>query len=106
MNDPTYVEASRALAGRVIADKKSPRDRVREAFRLAAARAPDSKETAVLLDLQRRKLADYKRDPEAARKLIAVGESKPPAQMEPAELASWTVVASVIFNLDETISKE
>ena len=46
------------------------------------------------------------RDVEAARKLIAVGETKPDATLNPSELAAWTTVASTMLNLDETITRE
>ena len=54
----------------------------------------------------RRKVGDYRKNPQAARQLIAVGESKPAANIEAGELAAWTTVAGVILNLDETITKE
>ena len=59
----------------------------------------------VLLELAQRRLEHYKKQPELAAKLIAIGASKP-ANVEAAELAAWTTVASTIFNLDETITKE
>jgi len=53
----------------------------------------------------RRYLATYRADEEAARKLLAVGESEPPATMDSAELAAWTMVGNLLLNLDETITK-
>ena len=50
-------------------------------------------------------LAEYTRDAEAAKKLIAVGELKPDAKLNPSELAAWTMVANLILNLDEVITK-
>jgi mono/diheme cytochrome c family protein len=107
MNDPTYVEAARALAQRMIAEAgRDPVKRVRFAFRLATARTPAPEEEQVLLDIARQKLADYRRDPEAASKLLQVGESPVDRRLNKSELAAWTTVASVILNLDETITKE
>jgi hypothetical protein len=48
----------------------------------------------------------YKADPEAAKKLIAQGDLKNDPKLDPAELAAYTMTASVILNLDETITKE
>jgi hypothetical protein len=59
-----------------------------------------------LSELAGRQLAEYRRDPAAAKKLLEVGESPVDAKLDPSELAAWTTVASTILNLDETITKE
>ena len=106
LNDPTYVEASRALAQRAILEAgRDPQARLRWIFREATARRPSQAEMHVLLDLAQRRIDHYKKDPEQAAKLIAIGASKP-ANLEATELAAWTMVASTILNLDETITKE
>jgi hypothetical protein len=107
LNDPTYIEASRALASRMIREGGSdPARRITYAFELATARPPAANELEILRSLEEKELAEYRRDPASARKLIAVGESKAPANIDPAEMAAWTTVASAILNLDETITKE
>jgi hypothetical protein len=107
MNDPTYVEAARALAQRMMAEGGSDaRRRIAYGFRLATGRRPDSGEVKVLLDLARTEGAEYRGDAEAARKLLTVGETAADARTSQTELAAWTTVASVILNLDETITKE
>ena len=107
MNDPTYVEASRALAQRMILEAgRDPAARINFAFRLATARKPSAKERQVLRDLAEREFSGYQRNQDAARKLLRVGEAKFDAKLEPAEVAAWTTVASVILNLDETVTKE
>src|SRR5262249_10385541 len=105
MNDPTYVEASRKLAERLLTAAKSTEERIALGFRLATARPPSVKETAVLRKVYEKQLDVYERDEQAALKLLAVGESRRDEQLRPAELAAWTVVASVILNLDEAITK-
>ena len=50
-------------------------------------------------------LKHYQSDQKAATELIAVGESKPDATLNPQELAAWTMVANLILNLDEVLSK-
>ena len=47
----------------------------------------------------------YDRDAEAAKKLAAVGETKPDATLNAGELAAWTMVANLVLNLDEVVSK-
>jgi len=107
MNDPTFVEAARTLAQRMIAEAGTDANRrIAFAFRLATARNPNAEETRVLRDLERAQLAEYQAHPDEAEKLLHVGESKADAKDKPAELAAWTMVASAILNLDETITKE
>ena len=47
----------------------------------------------------------YRRDGAAALKLLAVGESPRNERLDPGELAAWTMIANVILNLDETVTK-
>ncbi|MBI3684071.1 MAG: DUF1553 domain-containing protein [Acidobacteria bacterium] len=107
MNDPTYVEAARTLAEKVLAGSRpSSSARITMAYQLAAARSPAPSEVKLLAQLAEKQRAIYRRDPDSARKLIAVGESKPAANLDPVELAAWTTVASAVLNLDEVITKE
>ena len=107
LNDPTYVEAARALAQRAIKEAgKSPARRIDFAFRLATGRTPEARERQVLIQYARQELGDYRRDKSAALKLLGVGESKYDTKLDASELAAWTTVASAILNLDETITKE
>ncbi|HEX3656451.1 MAG TPA: DUF1553 domain-containing protein [Pirellulales bacterium] len=106
MNDPTYVEASRKLAERIVREGgSSPVDRVAYAFRLTTARRPTSEEAAVLIKVFEHQLIKFRRTPTLADKLLSVGESKPDATLDRAELAAWSVVASMLLNLDETVTK-
>jgi Protein of unknown function (DUF1553) len=107
MNDPTYVEAARALAERALVeggpDEKS---RLSYAFRLATARPPAGKELDVLRKLLRERRVAFRADPKAAAKLVEVGESPRNQKLDIVEVAAWTTVGSVILNLDETITKQ
>ncbi len=107
LNDPTFVEASRALAQRMILEGgETPEGRIARGFRLAVARAPSAEETKVLLGIVAPQLEIYRKDPEKAKQFLAVGEFKPDAKLDPAELAAWSVAGSVILNLDETVTRE
>ncbi len=104
LNDPTYVEAARALAGRVIhAGGGSEQERLTFAFRQVLGRSPSAEEEAVLLPLYQKHLAEYATDEAAAVLLLRVGELPPAADVNNAELAAWTSVTRVILNLHETI---
>jgi len=105
LNDPTYMEASRKFAERVLGQATDDTTRLGRAFELAVSRAPDPEDTAVLLQLLRSARKKFTADGPAAEKLLAIGHSPRNASIPAAELAAWTTVASVILNLDETISK-
>ena len=107
LNDPTYVEAARALAERTLRHGgKSDRARIDFAFKLATARTPDLEERAVLLNSLREFRSAYHRDQKGANKLLSVGETKADANLPRGELAAWTTLASMVLNLDETITKQ
>ena len=106
MNDPTYVEAARKLAERMMKEGGvAPAERVAIAFRLATARMPSESETRALVQLFEKQRARFAAAPEQASVLLAVGESSRNDKLDPAELAAWTSVASTILNLDETVTK-
>jgi mono/diheme cytochrome c family protein len=96
LNDPQYVECAKALARRVLREKKTTDERLTYLFRLATCRVPDAAEKAelamALVDL----MTEYQRDPAAAKKLV--GEEKP-------DEAAWAMLASTVLNLDEVINK-
>ena len=50
-------------------------------------------------------LAHYTKRPDAAKELIDVGETRPDPQLNPSELAAWTMIGNVILNLDEVMTK-
>ena len=105
LNDPTFVEAARKLAGRMLAADTDDRQRIAYAFRLATARRPTAVETDLLVRLYQDQLARFRADENGARRLLAVGESALGPINDPVDLAAWTMVASAILNLDETITK-
>jgi mono/diheme cytochrome c family protein len=107
LNDPTYVEASRALAERTLLEGGTDdANRVTYAFQRVLARRPSANEIDVLrsfLDVRRK---GFRQDRQSALKLVAVGESPRNARLDVGELAAWTTVASVILKLDVAITKQ
>ncbi len=106
LNDPTYVEAARALASRIVKDGGSETpQRLEFAFHQVLSRSPRAEELKVLVPLYEKHLKEYQADAGAAEKLLVVGESKIPEGMDKAELAAWTSIARVLLNLHETITR-
>jgi len=106
MNDIQHVEAARNFAQRILkeggADDKT---RVRWAWRTVTARLPDDAELAIVLDSLSTHKTRYQTDEAAAKLLTHYGESKPDETLSTSELASWTMVANLLFNLDEVVTK-
>jgi len=106
MNDVTYVEAARVLAQRMMElPNKTPADRIEYAFRLATARKPGEKELAVLQMTYQLQLERLQQDRQAALDLVSIGESDRDESLDVIEHAAWTTLASMILNLNETITK-
>jgi len=106
LNDPSYVEASRALALRVLTECRGPEaERLDWAWRQVLQREPVAAEREVLRDLWSGHLAEYRRDPAAADALLGVGLAPVPAGIDRAELAAWTHIARVLLNLHETMTR-
>jgi len=107
MNDVTYVEAARVLAERLVSGGgATPEERITLAFRFATARRPKPGELKVLADDFHHQLAEYRQDRSEALKLVSMGEFPRNEKLDPAELAAYTALASLILNLDETVTKE
>jgi hypothetical protein len=105
LNDPQFVEAARALAQRMLGVGGEVSSRIEHGFELAVARKPSQDETSILADVFTKQLDEYRAKPDEAKKYLSVGESEFYSALDPCELAAWTSVASMILNLDETISK-
>jgi hypothetical protein len=110
LNEPIFMQCAQALALRTLENGGSTdAERVRHAFRRCLSRPPTDAESTELLALlakQKRRLADGWLN---AWDLSAPDPDHPPALPSgatPTQLAAWTVVARVLLNLDETITKE
>jgi hypothetical protein len=105
LNDPTYVEAARIFAERIISAHATDLDRLDLAFRLALARPPAKEETIILQKLLEQERSVYAKNEKDALAFLKTGEKPADATLDPAELAAWTSIARVILNLHETITR-
>ena len=84
---------------------KTTIERISWAWNQALGHRPDAQELAVLRNLYRQDLAEYKADAKAADQLLTVGLYRAPKEIDRAELAAWTSVARAILNLNETVTR-
>jgi hypothetical protein len=103
MNDVQHFEAARAFAARMIEHDSTAYGRVIFAFRSVLSREPSPEEAAAVIEFLQRQEARYAAAPDDAKKAVTFGESAPPADIDTAELAAWTLVANLILNMDEAI---
>jgi hypothetical protein len=107
LNDPTYVEASRRLAQRMMLEGgASVESRLGHGFRLVTARLPRPAEMKILKASLERTLGDFQADLAGAGAFLKVGEAATDGSLNVAELAAYATVASTMLNLDEAVTKE
>ena len=105
LNDPQFVEAARQLAAKALRSSTNFDACLNQITEPLLARDLSAKERPVLRKMHESALKTYQADAAAAKSLLAVGESKNDEHLPVPELAAWTLVASEIMNLDESLTK-
>jgi Protein of unknown function (DUF1553) len=106
LNDPVFFDAARGLARRILIEAPSdPLEGIRYGFRLCTARQPSTEESDRLLRLFEEELGHFQRNPKAADELAAGGGVARPDGCDTTRFAAWTVLANVLLNLNETLTK-
>ncbi len=106
MNDVQHFEAARAFAERIILEGgKSPDERIAFAYETVLSRKPDAEELKIVREEYEKHASRYEKDVAAANDVIDVGDSEPNNDLNPTVVASWTLVANMILNLDETVTR-
>ncbi len=106
LNDPTYVEAARQLAARIIAEGgPTAEGRIALAFRKSLSRGPTPEEQSLLLELLSAATTRFTKEPAAADQLLKVGNTPQLKDVPAPELAAWTTLCSLLLNLDEAMTR-
>lgn len=106
MNDVQFIESARRFAERVyVAGGSNANERLQYAFRSVVARRPSNNEMTFLKNLLLDYRSQFAADPEAAVKLLSVGESPRNEQLNAGEIAAWTMVTHLLLNLSETVTR-
>ena len=104
LNDPTYIEAARAFAGRILHEGGSDTpSRLKWAYQQVLSRDPHPAEIVLFEGVLQKHAERFQSDPAAAKQLLTVGQTPTDANAE--ELAAWTSVARILLNLHETITR-
>lgn len=106
LNDPVYIEAAQALARATVTEGGATlEERATYAFRSTLVRPPKPAELQRILSLYHSELTYYRENSEDAKLLATEGLGEAPSELDIHELAAWTVVANVLMNLDEALTK-
>ena len=106
LNDPSYVEAAKSLAVRILGSEAADDSaRMDFAYQLAFSRTASRAERDVLLALLERQRGRFRASAEEARELLAVGMRPVPPSLAQAEVAAWTAVSRALLNKHEFVMK-
>lgn len=105
LNDPQFVEAARVLARRVLRSAPDSDDRIEQLAEITLSRPLDNKERSIVEQSRKMFEKRFRESPQDATELLSVGEAPADAELDPSELATWTMVASQFLNLDEFLTK-
>lgn len=106
LNDPSFVEAARVFAARILIEGGvKDEDRIGYAMKWATSRAAEAREIALLNDLLVKHRNHFKANPVEAAKVLTTGLTPAPKDVDVVELAAWTSIARTILNLNETITR-
>ena len=106
LNDVHFVEASRMFAQRIMKEGgDSFERRISMAYLLALSRKPTGEELAICKEVFDKQMASFSQDAAMATKYLAQGAAGYDKELDPAELASYTVITNMILNLDETLTR-
>lgn len=107
LNEITFVEAARKLGERMILEGgPDSENRLKLGFRLVLGRDPHPRELSILKQGLEKDRSEFARDPKRAESLIAMGDAKSKGGIPPAELATYTLAANILLNLDECVTRE
>ena len=106
LNDPSFVEAARGLAGRVLAEGGNTiEERITFLYGLCLSRPPRAEEVAVLSRLLTQAEEQFSADAEKTNQFLKIGQTSLPNGTNAVQLASWTSAARVVLNLHEAITR-
>ena len=106
LNDPQLLEAARVLGSKLVEDQTLPvEEKITLAFRKIISRQPEGHEIEILLKGYHEEHDRFSANPEEAKKFLHVGAYPQNEKLDPLECAAMMHVVSMIYNLDEAISK-
>ena len=104
LNETQRVEMARKLAERLIKSSPDDKSRLNHLYQILACRPSLLRERKACLDLLATMKKRYASSPEEANALLSTGEAPINSELNPAELAAWTQVATTVLATDVALS--
>ena len=105
LNDPQFVEAARVFAQRLLKSQEEDSERIQAAYELVLSRPASQPEQEILLEVLQQQRTRLREHTKEAADYLSVGESDRDETLNLIEHAAWTVVAQIILNLDEALTR-
>ena len=106
LNDPSQIEAARALAMRILKLQLSNlKDQFNALGKQVLSRSFNNQEQILLAKLLREHIEEFESNPSEADKLVSIGLTPVTSEIQKVELAAWISVARAVLNLHETITR-
>lgn len=106
LNDPTWVEAARVLAERVLKANGDASEAIRSAFKRVLAREPKADEMKILQQAFEKQMKHFKNDAAAAQAILSIGSAPRDTALQAEQHAAVTAVCLAIMNLDEALTRQ
>ena len=106
LNDVQFTEAARVFASKILQQKISDDQKLTWAFTEVVSRPPSAAELQILQRTLARESQRYQKDPARAKTVLQLGETPLNAEVDPVAQATWMQVATLLFNLSETITRQ
>jgi hypothetical protein len=105
LNDPTFTEAARVMAARLLSDEKGETDLAQRAWVLCLSRQPTEEELRILAQFHQEEMKRFTASPADAQALLTVGAMPAPKEMPAIPLAAATSLCRALLNLHEAITR-
>ena len=106
LNDTTFVEAARVLAESIMKESNEPQQRIVTVFQKVLCRQPTDFELKILSNRLKQLVKEYQANPEQGKALLEIGQAKRDEKIDAAEHAAYTMICTIILNLDEALTRQ
>ncbi len=105
MNSPQIIEGARNLAYQAIEAQDGLEDRIIFMYKAATSRAPKAEQVSALITYFEDEKKEFELIPENAMTFLSIGDSAQKELLPAPEMAAYAMLATAIYNLDESISR-
>jgi len=106
LNDPQFVEMARVFGQSIMnSTHTSLEQKIDYAYTWVTSHPPEASIREEIIELYKNRLELFRKNPERVQSLLQVGSAPIPQNLDPSEIAAWSIIGSLLLNLDETLTK-